>query len=78
MPGYFELFVKEILHPFFVFQIYSSALWIYEEYIEFAIIIFVISLVSAIMSLIITHSNMEKLHEMSFFRQEVYILRKGK
>ena len=32
VPLYLVLFLKEVLHPFFIFQDFSLILWYYEEY----------------------------------------------
>ncbi len=47
----FKLFIREILSPFYIFQIFSCALWFYELYIYFATCIVLISTVSIIYSL---------------------------
>lgn len=67
----------EVLHPFFIFNCYSSALWIYEEYIIFAIFIFSLSFVTSIINLILVRINMVNLHDMAYRVLQVHVMRKG-
>ena len=36
VKSYQVLFIEEILHPFYIFQILSIALWMYEKYFYYA------------------------------------------
>ncbi|XP_063297779.1 probable cation-transporting ATPase 13A4 [Pelobates fuscus] len=45
-----KLLFKEVLNPFYVFQIASLALWLSEGYIEYSIIIIIITLISISLS----------------------------
>lgn len=65
IPSYPQLFVKEILNPFFVFQVYSVLLWCYEEYYAFAIVICTVTTVSSVINLITIRENLMKIREMA-------------
>ena len=67
VKGYLTLLFKEVLHPFFVFQILAIGLWVYEQYIYYAICIFVVSMVSIVISLVETRRNLVRLREMVLF-----------
>uniref|UniRef100_A0A7M4F4H9 Cation-transporting ATPase n=1 Tax=Crocodylus porosus TaxID=8502 RepID=A0A7M4F4H9_CROPO len=41
-----KLLVKEVLHPFYVFQLFSICLWIADDYMEYASAILLMSLLS--------------------------------
>jgi magnesium-transporting ATPase (P-type) len=43
--------VDEILHPFYIFQVFSIVLWLAEHYYYYAACIFLISTTSAFVSL---------------------------
>lgn len=44
--GIIAVLVDEVLNPFYVFQIFSIALWFVEVYTQYAIIILVTSVLS--------------------------------
>lgn len=60
----FTLFVREVLSPFYVFQLFSIALWIVEYYLYYAVCIFVISATSIIYSLYSIRKNERALRNM--------------
>uniref|UniRef100_A0ACB8FC52 Uncharacterized protein n=1 Tax=Sphaerodactylus townsendi TaxID=933632 RepID=A0ACB8FC52_9SAUR len=41
-----KLLVKEVLNPFYVFQLFSVCLWLAEDYIEYSVAIILMSLLS--------------------------------
>ncbi|MEE6525001.1 hypothetical protein FKM82_024765, partial [Ascaphus truei] len=45
-----KLLFKEVLNPFYVFQLFSVCLWFAEEYIEYSVAIIIMSLVCIILS----------------------------
>ena len=69
-----------MFHPFYVFQIGSIALWMSDDYMYYATCIFVISLVSIIISLVEIRRQNQALHDMvsSSNNTKVNVIRKKK
>ncbi|KAL5492027.1 hypothetical protein EMCRGX_G017415 [Ephydatia muelleri] len=61
---YHLLFVEEVLHPFYIFQILCIVQWLNEQYYYYSGCIFVMSLLSVLASLYQTRKNMQQLHDM--------------
>lgn len=72
-----QLLTDEVLHPFYVFQVFSIFLWLADDYFYYASCIFLISMVSIINSLVETKSTMRRLQEISKFVCEVRVWRNG-
>lgn len=72
---YTALLLEEVLHPFYIFQIFSVLLWLIDDYYYYASCILIISLISIINTLIETKSTMQKLKEMSMFTCEIRVWR---
>ncbi|CAH6722142.1 vacuolar cation-transporting ATPase Ypk9p [[Candida] jaroonii] len=70
-----SLLVEEVLHPFYIFQIFSIGLWLMDDYYYYASCIFIISLVSIVNTLIETKSTMKKLSSVSKFSCEIRVWR---
>lgn len=75
--GITTLLIDEVLHPFYVFQIFSIFLWLADNYYYYAFCIFMISILSVTESLIETRSTMERMRDMSRFQCEVRVWRSG-
>ncbi|CAK9435871.1 uncharacterized protein LODBEIA_P05160 [Lodderomyces beijingensis] len=73
----FQLLVDEVLHPFYVFQIFSIFLWLADDYYYYASCIFLISMISIINSLVETKSTIRRLQSISRFSCEVRVWRNG-
>ncbi|KAL1919402.1 uncharacterized protein VTP21DRAFT_2095 [Calcarisporiella thermophila] len=73
----FRILFDEVLHPFFVFQIFSILLWTINDYYYYAVTILIISTVSVVFSLIDTKRNIKKMREMSRFSCNVLVCRNG-
>jgi cation-transporting ATPase 13A2 len=72
------LLLDEVLHPFYIFQLFSVILWCFEDYYVYAAVIFLSSSLSAILSLIETRRNLKNLREMAKHECEVnryYLMR---
>lgn len=67
----FQLLADEVLHPFYVFQVFSIFLWLADDYYYYASCIFIISMVSIANSLIETKSTIKRLQEMSKFSCDI-------
>ncbi|RIA92920.1 hypothetical protein C1645_819991 [Glomus cerebriforme] len=72
-----QLLMDEVLHPFYIFQVFSMILWCLDEYYYYAACIFIISATSVINTLIETKQTMHRLREMSKFVCDVRIFRNG-
>ncbi|ODQ78269.1 hypothetical protein BABINDRAFT_162923 [Babjeviella inositovora NRRL Y-12698] len=60
-----QLLVDEVLHPFYMFQVFSIFLWLMDNYYYYASCIFIISMVSVVQTLVETKSSMKKMQTMS-------------
>jgi cation-transporting ATPase 13A3/4/5 len=69
------LLVHEILHPFFVFQVFSVILWFAEDYVWYAIAIAVITTISLVSNLETTRRNMRKIVSMVHSAGTVKVVR---
>ncbi|ATY66433.1 ATPase type 13A2 [Cordyceps militaris] len=72
-----QLLVDEVLHPFYIFQIASLALWSMDSYYYYAACIFVMSVGSIMTTLLETRATMRRLREISRFECDVRVLRNG-
>jgi cation-transporting ATPase 13A3/4/5 len=59
-----RLLVEEILHPFFVFQVFSCTLWFVDGYVYYSIAIVIITTVSLSSNLYTTRHNLMKVKRM--------------
>ncbi|GAA5922543.1 hypothetical protein JCM1841_006194 [Sporobolomyces salmonicolor] len=75
--GVGQLLMDEVLHPFYVFQVFSIVLWSVDDYYYYAFAIAVISVVSIISTLLETRANVGRMREMSRFSCDVKVLRDG-
>lgn len=72
-----QLLMDEVLHPFYVFQIFSIFLWLEDDYYYYASCIFFISVISIANSLLETRTTIRRLQEISKFSCEVRVWRNG-
>ncbi|KAG7195472.1 uncharacterized protein KQ657_003234 [Scheffersomyces spartinae] len=72
-----QILADEVLHPFYVFQIFSIFLWMADDYYYYAGCIFVISLISVLNSLIETKQTIHRLQEISKLSCEIRVWRHG-
>ncbi|KAM3834870.1 putative cation-transporting ATPase 13A4 isoform 2-T2 [Vipera latastei] len=59
-----KLLVKEVLHPFYVFQAFSVCLWFAENYTEYAVAIIIMSLLSISLTVYDLRKQSVKLHQL--------------
>ncbi|XP_053566194.1 probable cation-transporting ATPase 13A4 isoform X2 [Bombina bombina] len=59
-----KLLFKEVLNPFYVFQLFSVCLWFAEEYIEYSVAIILMSLICIILSVYTLRQQSIKLHRL--------------
>ncbi|EEA05600.1 E1-E2 ATPase family protein [Cryptosporidium muris RN66] len=69
-----NIILREIMHPFFVFQMLAILVWSRNSYIEYALCIFIITMVSLANSIYETRCNNVKLHIMSQLDSKVSII----
>lgn len=48
---YINLFFEEVVNPFYIFQIFSMILWMTEQYIVYTACLFIMSLLSIVLSM---------------------------
>jgi len=78
LKSLFRLFVDEVLHPFFVFQLFSCANWIWEKYEIYAYAILLITSSSLAYTLYETRKNTLKVREMALKVSHSTVLRAGR
>ncbi|XP_063772481.1 probable cation-transporting ATPase 13A4 [Pseudophryne corroboree] len=59
-----KLLFKEVLNPFYVFQLFSVCLWFAEEYIEYSVAIIIMSLICIGLSVYTLRQQSVKLHRL--------------
>jgi len=67
--------LDEILHPFYIFQVFSIILWCTEDYYYYAFCIFLMSVWSTLTALKTSKDNLKKISEMSKFTCPVVVYR---
>ena len=72
------LLVDEVLHPFYMFQIVSIILWMFDDYYYYAFCIAAISIGSIVSTLIETRRTVTRMRDMNRFVCVVRVLRSGK
>lgn len=77
-PSGIKILFQEILTPFYIFQVFSILLWLWDSYQLFATAIFVISVVGIAGTLIETRSTMRRIRELSTWNADVWVFRAGK
>ncbi|CAF0820069.1 unnamed protein product [Brachionus calyciflorus] len=70
-----NLFFQQVLSPFYIFQIFSVTLWMFESYYLFAACIFIISMTSIIYSLYSIRRNERALRNMIHMSTELNVFR---
>ncbi|KAI5281621.1 putative Cation-Transporting Atpase 13A3 [Manis pentadactyla] len=64
VPSVFKLLIKEVLNPFYIFQLFSVILWSTDEYYYYALAIVIMSVVSIVSSLYSIRKQYIMLHDM--------------
>ncbi|CAL9696093.1 unnamed protein product [Knipowitschia caucasica] len=64
VPSVFKLLIKEVLNPFYIFQLFSVILWCTDEYYYYAIAIVFMSVISIATSLYTIKKQYVMLHDM--------------
>uniref|UniRef100_A0A8C3K705 Cation-transporting ATPase n=1 Tax=Calidris pygmaea TaxID=425635 RepID=A0A8C3K705_9CHAR len=69
-----KLLIKEVLNPFYVFQLFSVCLWFAEDYMEYATAIIIMSL----LSIFLTVYDLRQVRHLNSFHKEDFFLISGK
>ncbi|XP_053738745.1 polyamine-transporting ATPase 13A3-like isoform X1 [Synchiropus splendidus] len=64
VPSLFKLLIKEVLNPFYIFQLFSVILWSAEDYYYYASAIVLMSVISIVTSLYTIKKQYVMLHDM--------------
>uniref|UniRef100_A0A8B9KMB0 ATPase 13A3 n=1 Tax=Astyanax mexicanus TaxID=7994 RepID=A0A8B9KMB0_ASTMX len=64
VPSLFKLLIKEVLNPFYIFQLFSVILWSADEYYYYAMAIVLMSVISIAASLYTIKKQYVMLHDM--------------
>ncbi len=72
--NFFEIFFKHMLSPFFVFQYFSAIVWFTEEYVAYAVLILLITLVSIYVTTAEEVYNLQRLKTLAGAESTVRIL----
>ncbi|XP_072330410.1 probable cation-transporting ATPase 13A4 [Scyliorhinus torazame] len=59
-----KLLCKEVLNPFYTFQIFSVCLWLSEDYIEYSVVLIIMSLISIAFSVYDVRQQSMKLYRL--------------
>ncbi|XP_041130414.1 polyamine-transporting ATPase 13A2-like isoform X1 [Polyodon spathula] len=70
-----RLFIDEVLNPFYIFQIFSITLWMFDNYYYYAVCILFISAISIALSLYETRKQSITLRNMAQLKISVTVLR---
>lgn len=70
-----SLLMDEVLHPFYIFQIFSILLWLIDDYFYYASCIFLISVISIVNTLVETKLTIRRLKSISRFNCEIRVWR---
>lgn len=72
-----QLLVDEVLHPFYIFQVFSIILWAFDEYYYYATCIFIISVISVGNTLVETKQTLKRMRDLARFECDIRVLRSG-
>ena len=71
------ILIDEILNPFYLFQVYSVILWMWDQYYYYASCILIISTGSVLLSLFETLKNHNQIREMARYQCPVRIMERN-
>ena len=75
VPSVPAILIGQVLTPFYMFQVFSVALWMWDNYRFYASCIALLSILSITTSLISIRRELKKLRTMAFYETEVQVLR---
>lgn len=71
----FALILKEVTDPFYIFQFFSIVLWLNNNYVKYAVVIIITTLISLIVSVWETRSNLLSIQKMAKYSCPVEVYR---
>eukprot|EP01071_Lankesteria_metandrocarpae_P011352 Lankesteria_metandrocarpae@DN5436_c0_g1_i2.p1 len=71
---WYDLLLDELLHPFYVFQLFAIALWLWDAYYLYAFAIAIITFVSTTLNLVDTLASQKRLRELCRVDAQVRVL----
>lgn len=71
----FSLIIKEVTDPFYIFQVFSITLWMFNDYVQYAVIIIITTLISLILSVYETRVNLVNIQKMAKYSCKVNVYR---
>jgi len=77
VPNPLSLLVAEVLHPFYLFQLFSVVVWFCEDYWVYAVAIVVMSVLSAITSVVQTRRNLVQIRSIALYITQIDVWRDG-
>ena len=77
IPSIGHILLEELTDPFYLFELYSFFLWFYSGYNYYSTIIVTITIITILMSINETFSNLLKLQEISRYSCPVKVYRKN-
>ncbi|KAL4491580.1 hypothetical protein ABPG73_013383 [Tetrahymena malaccensis] len=75
IPSYWTYLHKELINPFFMFQIFSVCIWAYDDYYAFCIAITLILSISTASNICQIRSNLASFTKIAFYETEILIER---
>lgn len=75
VPSIGKMLVTEVLNPFYVFQVFSFSIWMWEAYYYYCAAIMLTSIVSLVVELVSMYRNWVKLAAMAVVKRDVCVLR---
>ena len=75
MPSIGQQLMDEVLNPFVFFQLFSCTQWLLQKYWKYSLIVFLITLLAACISLVISRQNFARLRELSHHEALVSVRR---
>jgi len=70
-----SLFLREITDPFYIFQVFSIILWLYDDYEQYAFVIIITTLFSLIVSVYETRENLLNIQQMARYNCKINVFR---
>lgn len=62
-----QIFFSEMLNPFYIFQVASFFIWIFENYYLYSFVILLMATISALLTVVETKHNLDKMQNMARF-----------
>ena len=71
VPNPILLLFDEVLHPFYIFQIFAVLLWYYDDYAVYATAIVIVSTIGALIGVYQTRSNLLNLKKLAEYQCQI-------